>query len=43
MLLTTPRPARLREFSDWYLGQFVEQVAGAPPRRWDGALDLDDT
>lgn len=40
MLLTLPRPALLRRFSDWYLGEFVGQVGGRAPRPWDGALHL---
>jgi hypothetical protein len=37
-LLTLPRNPLERRFSDWYLEQFTAQVAGAPPRAWDGPL-----
>ncbi|MDQ6648579.1 MAG: hypothetical protein M3Z02_00430 [Actinomycetota bacterium] len=39
-LLTPPRPPLIEQFSSWYLDEFRRQVAGAPPRAWDGPLDL---
>lgn len=39
-LLTLPRtPLQLR-FSAWYVGELRRQVAGEPPRPWDGPLDV---
>lgn len=40
LLLTTPRPPLLRRFAGWYLGQFVEQIAGRPATPWDGPLTM---
>lgn len=37
-LLTLPRSPLEQRFSDWYLEQFAAQLAGAPPRAWDGPL-----
>lgn len=37
-LLTLARPPVLVRFAAWYLGCFVEQIAGAAPRPWDGPL-----
>lgn len=33
-LLTMARPAEVRRFGRWYLGQFVDQIEGRPPRSW---------
>lgn len=33
-LITLPRSAAVRAFSEWYLQQVVDQLAGDPPRRW---------
>lgn len=41
LLVTLPRPPLLRRFADWYLSQFVDQVAGRPTSPWDGPLGLD--
>jgi len=38
MLLTNARSPLLRRFSDWYTGQFIEQIDGLPARPWDGPL-----
>lgn len=38
LLLTVPRPPEVRQFAEWYIAQFVDQVAGAAPVRWDGPL-----
>ncbi len=38
-LITLPRTPVVRRFGDWYLDQFVRQVAGHAPTRWDGPLD----
>ncbi len=40
VLMTPPRPALLRRFADWYLGEVLAQSAGRPPRPWDGPPDL---
>lgn len=40
LLLTLSRPPLLKQFSDWYFDQFVDQIAGRPPRAWDGPLEL---
>jgi hypothetical protein len=40
-LLTLARPPLVKEFADWYLGQFVTQTAGADPVAWDGPLTAD--
>jgi hypothetical protein len=39
-LMTLPRTPTVRRFADWYLEQFVDQVAGRPACRWDGPLEL---
>lgn len=39
-LMSLERPPLLQQFSHWYLGQFIAQVAGAPPTPWDGPRDL---
>lgn len=40
-LMTLARSPVLRAFADWYLAQFVDQIAGQPARAWDGPLDPD--
>lgn len=37
-LMTLPRTPLLRQFSDWYLSQVIDQIAGQPARPWDGPL-----
>jgi len=39
-LLALARPPLVIEFSRWYLDEFRRQIAGEPPRPWDGPLDL---
>jgi len=39
-LLSLARPAVVIEFSRWYLDEFRRQIAGEPPRPWDGPLDV---
>lgn len=39
-LLSLARPPLVVEFSRWYLDEFRRQIAGEPPRPWDGPLDL---
>ena len=41
LLMTVPRPAVLRRFDDWYLRQFVDQLAGRSAARWDGPLRVE--
>ena len=38
-LMTLSAPADQREFRQWYLGEFVRQVAGEQPLAWPGSLD----
>jgi anti-sigma regulatory factor (Ser/Thr protein kinase) len=38
-LITLARTPVMVRFARWYLGQFVEQVAGRPATRWDGPLE----
>lgn len=38
-LLTLARTDVMVEFADWYLEEFRRQVAGQPPRAWEGSLD----
>lgn len=38
LLMTLPRPPLLRRFGEWYIAQFVDQSAGAPPVPWDGPV-----
>jgi hypothetical protein len=38
-LLTLARSDVMVEFADWYLDEFRRQVAGRPPRPWEGRLD----
>jgi len=38
-LLTLARSEVMVQFATWYLDEFRRQVAGEPPRRWDGPLD----
>lgn len=33
-LLTLTTPPALLAYREWYLGEFVSQIAGAPPRPW---------
>jgi hypothetical protein len=40
-LMTLPRTPVTKRFAQWYIDQFVEQVAGRPPSRWNGPLDPD--
>lgn len=37
-LMTLERPALIKRFASWYLGQFVSQCAGHPAAPWDGPL-----
>jgi hypothetical protein len=37
-LMTLPRPPLVRQFSEWYLAQFRDQVQGRPAARWDGPV-----
>jgi hypothetical protein len=39
-LLALARPPLVIKFSRWYLDEFRRQIAGEPPRAWDGPLDL---
>ena len=38
-LLTVERSAVIIAFGQWYCEEFQRQVAGQPPRPWDGPLD----
>jgi hypothetical protein len=38
-LITLARTPVMVRFARWYLGQFIEQVAGRPATRWDGPLE----
>jgi len=38
-MLTLQRPQIAKEFADWYLEEFRRQVAGEPPRPWNGPLE----
>jgi hypothetical protein len=38
-MLTLQRSDRIKEFTVWYLDEFRRQIAGEPPRPWDGPLD----
>jgi hypothetical protein len=38
-LMTVPRTPAVRRFGEWYLDQFLRQVAGRNATRWDGPLD----
>lgn len=38
-MLTLQRPPIAKEFADWYLDEFRRQIAGEPPRPWDGPLE----
>jgi hypothetical protein len=40
LLITLSRPPLVKRFSDWYLQQVVDQVAGAPPVPWEGPMRL---
>jgi hypothetical protein len=40
-MLTLARSDVVRRFSEWYLDEFRRQIAGEPPRPWDGPLDPD--
>ena len=35
-LITLGRTPLMRRFADWYLQQFIRQVAGSPAVAWDG-------
>jgi hypothetical protein len=37
-LLALARPPVVIEFTTWYLDEFRRQIAGEPPRAWDGPL-----
>ena len=37
-MLALARPELYKRFADWYLGEFRRQIAGEPPRPWDGPL-----
>jgi len=37
-LLTLAPDAEQKSFRDWFLQEFVRQLAGEPPRRWDGPM-----
>ena len=41
LLFTVPRPPVVRRFAEWYISQFVDQVAGADPVPWDGPLRVE--
>jgi hypothetical protein len=38
-LMTLVSPTDQREFRSWYLGEFIRQSAGEPPRPWTGSTD----
>jgi anti-sigma regulatory factor (Ser/Thr protein kinase) len=38
-LITPPRGPVIVRFGQWYLRQFLDQIAGLPPTRWDGPLE----
>lgn len=38
-MLTLATPPVQRAFRDWFLGQFMAQIDGAPPQPWTGPLD----
>jgi hypothetical protein len=38
-MLTLQRPQIAKDFADWYLDEFRRQIAGEPPRPWDGPLE----
>ncbi len=38
-LLTLANPPDLVAYRRWYLDEFTRQIAGEPPRPWDGPLD----
>jgi anti-sigma regulatory factor (Ser/Thr protein kinase) len=40
LLLTLARPPLVRRFTDWYLGEILNQVAGNPPLPWAGPVTL---
>lgn len=37
-MMALERPEVIKRFGQWYLGQFVAQIAGADPTPWDGPL-----
>lgn len=39
-LLSLARPPLVIDFSRWYLDEFRRQIAGEPPRPWNGPLEL---
>jgi hypothetical protein len=38
-MLTLQRPQIAKEFAEWYLEEFRRQIAGEPPRPWQGPLE----
>ena len=38
-MLALARPDLYVRFSEWYLDEFRRQIAGEPPRPWDGPLE----
>ena len=38
-MLALARPPLLIDFARWYLDEFTRQIAGEPPRAWDGPLE----
>ena len=38
-MLTLQRPQIAKDFAEWYLEEFRRQIAGEPPRPWDGPLE----
>jgi hypothetical protein len=38
-MLTLQRPQVEKDFAHWYLEEFRRQIAGEPPRPWDGPLE----
>ncbi len=41
LLVTLPRPPLIRQFAEWYISQFVDQVAGLDPVRWPGPVRVE--
>jgi len=39
-MLALERPPVLIDFARWYLDEFTRQIAGEPPRPWDGAMEM---
>jgi hypothetical protein len=40
VLLTIPREPVVKQYADWYFDEYARQLAGGPPRRWDGPLHV---